>query len=225
MPLNAGVLIIGSLLWDRTRRPAWRDARLDMASAQNGDGADSLRPHVRNREATPTQWYFPGWSGRAMQKSFTARTHYVAGGSDCGSGVPLWKPSSRARMRVELRRDWGCVALLCNPERKIPEDLLKAWAERVAVNLTTEMCRRPKRKAGLEQGRSCFRSIGLVASRGGGPVQLDLLLVTANDPTLSATPPSYPSVETIADAGTAASKHAEYFWKNVDNGITHLSGR
>src|SRR6266513_1828279 len=35
MPLNAGILIIGSLLWDSENgRPAWRDARLDMPSAQ-----------------------------------------------------------------------------------------------------------------------------------------------------------------------------------------------
>jgi len=35
VPLTAGVLIIGSLLWDSEKgRPAWRDARLDVASAQ-----------------------------------------------------------------------------------------------------------------------------------------------------------------------------------------------
>jgi len=35
VPLTAGVLIIGSLFWDSERgRPAWRDARLNMASAQ-----------------------------------------------------------------------------------------------------------------------------------------------------------------------------------------------
>src|SRR5260370_41031872 len=35
VPLTAGVLIIGSLLWDSGKgRPAWRDARLDVASAQ-----------------------------------------------------------------------------------------------------------------------------------------------------------------------------------------------
>ncbi len=35
MPLSAGVLIIGSLLWDSEKgRPAWRNARLDMAKAQ-----------------------------------------------------------------------------------------------------------------------------------------------------------------------------------------------
>lgn len=35
MPLTAGVLIIGSLLWDSEKeRPAWRAARLDVAGAQ-----------------------------------------------------------------------------------------------------------------------------------------------------------------------------------------------
>ncbi|MGB8581554.1 MAG: hypothetical protein WCD47_12085 [Candidatus Sulfotelmatobacter sp.] len=56
---------------------------------------------------------------------------------------------------------------------------------------------------------------------GGAPVDLDLLLVTANDPTLSGTPPSYPTVETIVNAWNgAAPEHTEYFWKNTDHGIT-----
>jgi hypothetical protein len=54
----------------------------------------------------------------------------------------------------------------------------------------------------------------------GALVQLDLLLLTANDPKISATHPNYPDVATIARAWNAApSKHAEYFWKNADNGI------
>jgi hypothetical protein len=51
-------------------------------------------------------------------------------------------------------------------------------------------------------------------------VQFDLLLVTANDPEISAARPNYPDVETIAGAwNAAASEHAEYFWKNTDSGI------
>jgi hypothetical protein len=53
VPLNAGILIIGSLLWDERRCP-WRDARLDMTSAQTAtvrllnvglvpEGTDALR--------------------------------------------------------------------------------------------------------------------------------------------------------------------------------------
>jgi hypothetical protein len=55
---------------------------------------------------------------------------------------------------------------------------------------------------------------------GGAPVDVDLLLVTANNPRLSATAPNYPAVETIAHAWNAAvSRHAEYFWRNTENGI------
>jgi hypothetical protein len=54
----------------------------------------------------------------------------------------------------------------------------------------------------------------------GEPVQLDLLLVTANDPKISATRPNYPDVATIAGTwNAAASKYAEYFWRNAENGI------
>jgi len=56
---------------------------------------------------------------------------------------------------------------------------------------------------------------------GGAPVDLDLLLVTSNDPTLTGTPLSYPTVETIVNAWNgAAPEHAEYFWKNTDHGIS-----
>jgi hypothetical protein len=36
------------------------------------------------------------------------------------------------------------------------------------------------------------------------PVQLDLLLATVNDPTLTGTPPSSPNVETITNAWNVA---------------------
>ena len=44
--------------------------------------------------------------------------------------------------------------------------------------------------------------------------------MTANDPRINAASLTYPTVETIANAWNAAArKHAEYFWKNLDNGI------
>jgi hypothetical protein len=56
---------------------------------------------------------------------------------------------------------------------------------------------------------------------GGVPVDLDLLLVTANDRTLTGRPLSYSTVGTIVDAWNQADpEHAEYFWKNIDIGIT-----
>jgi hypothetical protein len=67
--------------------------------------------------------------------------------------------------------------------------------------------------------QGCCRLTGRVED--GAGVDLDLLLVTANDPTLTGTPLSYPSVETIANAWNAAAReHAEYFWKNTDKKVT-----
>ena len=55
---------------------------------------------------------------------------------------------------------------------------------------------------------------------GGAPVSLDLLLVTANEPRITATSPTYPGGKMIANAwNAAATKYAEYFWKNLDSGI------
>jgi len=112
------------------------------------------------------------------------------------------------------------VALLCNPDRKIPKDLLKSWAERVErepnygrVSQTQEEGRLIS-KDGLLQ-INWPRLVG-----GGAPLQVDLLLVTANDPKINADSPNYPTVETIAGAWNAASsKYTEYFWKNAENGI------
>jgi len=54
----------------------------------------------------------------------------------------------------------------------------------------------------------------------GEHVQIDLLLVTANDPQISGARRNYPDVAAIAGAwNAAASKYAEYFWKNAENGI------
>jgi hypothetical protein len=43
----------------------------------------------------------------------------------------LWKAEKPNAKTHRIATDWGCVALLCNPERDIPEDLLRLWAERV----------------------------------------------------------------------------------------------
>jgi hypothetical protein len=55
---------------------------------------------------------------------------------------------------------------------------------------------------------------------GGAPVDVDLLLVTANDPRISASSPEYRDVGTITNAwNAAANDNAEYFWRNAEKGI------
>jgi hypothetical protein len=44
----------------------------------------------------------------------------------------LWKAEQSDAAPGRIAASWGCVALLWNPERKVPESLLEAWANRVA---------------------------------------------------------------------------------------------
>jgi hypothetical protein len=112
------------------------------------------------------------------------------------------------------------VALLCNPERKIPENLLTGWADRVGREAGYEHVSQTQEEGVLVSKDGLLQIAWPHLVEGGEPVQFDLVLATANDPTLSATPPSYPNVETITKAwNVAAREHVEYFWKNLDNGI------
>ena len=43
----------------------------------------------------------------------------------------LWKAEQPGAGLGRITADWGCVALLCNPERNVPGSVLKAWADRV----------------------------------------------------------------------------------------------
>jgi hypothetical protein len=112
------------------------------------------------------------------------------------------------------------VAVLCNPERTIQEEIVKAWAKRVANEPDYGNVSQT-----IEEGQLIDKG-GLLKIdwphfvEGGKPVELDLLLATANDPEITATSRSYPTVDTIANAwNAAASRHAEYFWRNAENGI------
>lgn len=101
-----------------------------------------------------------------------------------------------------IAASWGSVALLFNPERKVPAELPNEWAKHVAgepgygnVDQAAEEGR-PITNEGLLQ----IDWPSLVD--GWTPVDLDLLLVTAKPPTLSGTPLSCPNVEAMPTHGT-----------------------
>jgi hypothetical protein len=223
MRLDAGVLIIGSLLWDEDKiRQQWRDERLERDQSELVSAPIRYgRLSGKRRGYTYTMVFSrsaPPGHTRVVRCS-----HVISSTEDLiTEALCLWEAEELLKNTGRIANSkWGCVALLCNPRRKISEDLLKAWAQRV----------------GVEQGYGHVSQLGAEGSlinkdgilqidwpcciAGGAPVDLDLLLVTANDPTLAGMPPSYPSVETIVRAwNDAAPEHAEYFWKNTDHGIT-----
>ena len=216
--LSAGVLIIGSLMWD-TGRQAWRDARLDMTSAQTVTAPIRYGRLSGSRGNTYTMVF--SRQCKAGHAKVLRCTRSVSTPADLiAEAEALWKAEQPSADPGRIATDWGCVALLCNPDRKIPEDLLKAWAERVEREPNYGRVSQTQGEGRLidKDGLLQIDWPRLVETR--IPVQVDLLLVTANDPRISATSPNYPSVETIAGAWNAASsRHAEYFWRNVEIGI------
>jgi hypothetical protein len=221
MRLHSGILIIGSLLWDLDRQQ-WRDERLNVNQSElvsvpirYGRLSGKRRGHTYTMVFSRSA---PMGHARVVRLSRT-----ITSAEDLETeALHLWEAEELAKDtgRIANKR-WGCVALLRNPGREIPEQLLRGWGRRV------------EREEGYGNVRQTADEGTLISKEGmlqidwprcvndGAPVDLDLLLVTANDPTLNGNPPSYPTVETIVSAwNTAAPEHAEYFWKNIDNGIT-----
>ena len=218
--LNAGVLIIGSLLWD-PHRQAWRDARLD------GDEPESISAPIRygrrsGRRRGNTYTMVFSCNAPAGRARVARYVHPITSGDDLITEAELlWEAEELVPNARRIAKNWGRVALLCNPERKIPKEILEAWAERVKREPEYRAPTQPHGEEPLVNQGGILRIEWprLIGNR--AAVDLDLLLATANNPTFTGIPPEYPRVETIVAAWNyAAPRHAEYFWKNSDHGIT-----
>jgi hypothetical protein len=221
--LDAGILIIGSLLWDRDEiRQQWRDERLDCnqselvsAPIRYGRRSGERRGHTYTMVFSRSA---PAGHARVVRCS-----HPITSADDLTTeALRLWEAEelSKDTGRIANKR-WGCVALLRNPGREIPDELLRAWVQRVERERGYGNVRQVADEGVLISHDGMLQIDWPRCIAGGAPVDLDLLLVTANDPTLTGTPPSYPTVEMIVNAWNgAAPEQAEYFWKNTDHGIS-----
>jgi hypothetical protein len=215
LPLNGGILIVGSLLWDE-RRERWRRSRLDMHSAELVTAPIRYGRRSETRGNTYTMVFSRGCdTGQAM---VIACTHPAFSADDVISEAEhLWAAEQNAAVNRTISAGWGCVTLLCNPEREIPQTFLTGWANRVA----------PVRNvAQLQEEGRLVSDGGLLhiawprRAADGSAVPLDFLLATATRPTLMGTPLAYPTVQMIANAWNADTEdNVQYFWKNHDRGI------
>jgi hypothetical protein len=218
MKLSIGVLIIGSLYWD-PRRKGWRDSRLSMDEVYN------VRARIRygrcsaSRDNTYTM-VFSGQAGEGQAKVVRFK-HDVSTTADLRAEAEhLWAAERNVKPDGLIAADWGCVAMLCNPERDIPAGLVEDWAKRVDAipgygNISHALGEgTPVSEQGLLQ------IPWPTLSETNDNVPLDLLMVTANHPTLEGEPKAYPTPVMIADAWNADKKgRVEYFRNNVRDGI------
>jgi len=216
---KAGVLIIGSLLWDKGRQ-AWRDARLDMSQSELVSAPIRYgRRSGERRGHTYTMVFSRGAQAGHARVVLCSRA--ISSAEDLiVESLKLWEAEALSSDSGRIASSWGRVALLCNPNRKSPVDLLNAWAERVGREKNYRSISQATDEGALVSKDGILQIDWPRRVEGEAAIDLDLLLVTANDPTLTGTPPVYPSVETIVGAWNGADEeHAEYFWKNTDYGI------
>lgn len=218
MPLDVGILIIGSLFWDDKRR-AWRDARLDMKSAQPVTVPIRYGRLSTSRGDTYTMVF--SRLCKSGQGLAVRCTRGISSPAELfAEAEALWKAEQPNAAAHRIASDWGCVALLPNPDRKIPAEIVRAWGERVGREPGYGQITQAKEEGALITPAGLLQISWPRVAPGGEPLQADLLLATANDPTLAGTPGGYPTAEMVAGAwNKAGGNYAEYFWSNAESGI------
>jgi hypothetical protein len=218
-PLTVGILIIGSLLWDlKNGRLAWRGARLNTA------GAQTVSAPIRYGRLSES-WgksYTMVFSRLcpAGQAKLVPCSHSISSPQDLIEEAEcLWKAEQPRAQAHRLAANWGCVALMCNPGRDLPEALLRAWAERIACDPDYGHVSQTHEEGVLVSNEGLLRIEWPRLVDADSAADVDLLLVTANDPEITATSPFYPTAEAIAAAWNHAEDYVGYFRKNRENGI------
>jgi hypothetical protein len=197
MSLSVGILIIGSLYWDtRGGRDRWRENRLQM----DRDFVVKVPIRYGRRSKTGTYTMVFGSVPTLGQARVVPCKKSVSTGKDLIDEAEwLWAgerrdvPRDEHQLDHELSSDWGCVALLTNPNAHIHQSWRDCWANRVSAESEERVIAQH-----LVDGRGLLHVPWPELVQGGGSTPLDLLLATTNRPTI--TNDSYPSAQDIADA-------------------------
>lgn len=117
-------------------------------------------------------------------------------------------------------RGLGLRGVASPPHQEISQELLDTWAARVSSEQGYGNVPQTAREGCLVSDRGLLQIPWPTLIEGNNPVAIDLLLATANHPTLEGEPKSYPTPVTIADAWRKDSdSNVSYFWNNNKHGI------
>ena len=118
-----------------------------------------------------------------------------------------------------LHRRLHCVALLENPDLRLPDEVREEWTDRVAGEPNYGKLIRVDGEDDVLD-RSGFLKICWPRTVAGSPLEWNALLATANSPKGSRR--GYPSPQKIADAWSIPEGREKvgYFWNNRKHGIT-----
>lgn len=216
--MKIGVLMIGSLYWD-PQREAWRRARLVDTDPLHVSAP--IRYGRLSRTQTYTMVFSAGMKkerfGQAIARPF--RQWATTVDELLEEATHLWAAESNRERTERISASWGCVALLPNPRRELPQGVLAGWKAYV-----TRKCRYPRLEHAEGEPAAVSESGILKISwprlADGTDLDFDALLGTATDPKIENG--EYPTDRVIAKAWTTpqGKRHISYFDNNVSRGIT-----
>ena len=223
--LSVGVLIIGSLYWDlASHRKEWRADRLNPGGARTVHASIRYGRRSRTRGCSYTMVFSLDLVADPLGRAIVVPCKHRAQGIDDLSHEAecLWVAERKPDAQMgSLSADWGCVALLVNPNRTDSDhvrELRARWTERVS----RERCYGQLNSAvdeGVVVDESGVLRIPWPEPEDPSDLGIDVLLATATNPTIVGG--HYPSPEQIADAWNTRDgrNYVDYFCKNRAHGI------
>ena len=218
-----GVLIIGSLFWEKKcYRCEWRRDHLRMSEKQ------FVKVPIRYGRCSIswgnsyTMVFYAGRSDEKLGQAIVVpcAQDVITGQDLVKEAVCLWNVEARDSKNQNnciTSKKWGCVTLLKNPNRTICDDLHDSWTKRVCEE---SKYRKKIISAYGEEvvvNRRGFLKIPWPKTVDGSDLNFDALLATVTCP--KPDKGRYPSAQAVAATANRSDKGREYFCKNRKHGI------
>lgn len=220
--LSLGVLIIGSLRWDRaSHRKKWRCDRLDQSRCKYVRAPIRYGRQSKSRGCSYTMVFSKSLSEDEYGRAIVVPCCRPA--KDIGSVVDeaehLWTAETSKCKNSEHRvsAGWGCVGLLS--KHPLPADWCSGWKKKISGEPCYGRLKHADNEDPAVDGSSGFLTIPWPKSEDGSGLEVDILLATATCPTICNG--RYPTAQEIAAAWNSqrGRDHVDYFRKNRAHGI------
>jgi hypothetical protein len=223
--MRIGILIIGSLIWSADSvRCRWRGSRLDCDNK-----LQVFAPIRYGRRSEKTGTYSMVFSMACSQATKLGVGLVVPVRAECRQrqhlieeAQHLWAAEKNSERLLGVCSSWGKVCVLKHPKVDVQNEILQGWHAHIGgLTNYTALSSAMGEDAVLDPatGSALFNWPKDVAT--GQPLSdFDLLLMTANEPTLNEAR-EYAAAEQIASAWRAdATNNGRYFYNNRHYGIT-----
>lgn len=203
--MKAGLLIIGSLLWDNDHRARWRQHRLSLVDLVHVKVPIRYGRSSSSRGNTFTMTFnSDGELGQAVLVPCRFDIKDVA--SLVAEAEALWQAEQASAAANSIGVSWGCVGILFRNE-EVWVDLLTAWTQHFRASKVSPI-----------PPVDCDGKLHIpwpVTSDSAAPVGVDIILATATQPAQH-----QPTVSNIADSWIYQTDGYErYFIENIRHGI------